>query len=743
MATTKKLKSFKHNEPPASQMVMRMVEVRREQANAETKSVPVVIASENPVERWDDNAGEYYREILSMDGVRFRTNRQQLPIVDSHDRSTVRNVLGSVRNIRTENDKLVGDATFARDTDSQVAYEKLLDGHLTDFSITATPTAQRAIRRGESVVHGTQEITGPAVIVTEWTPTDASLVAAGADETSTVRELLRSYSNSHKETKRMLSEGIKAALVAKGMPEQIDDAEQALAWAAGLMSALTPSVAVEEPIQSAEETPVVAEESDAEEPEAEEIENMEGEKDMKEEIEKAVKRSAKAELQRQKEIRAIVESVKIGRAFADELCDSGVTLDIARQKVLERMTTTQPLGSGPSVVREGREELRKAMRAGLISRALQGSGARNVQIADADKVAGYQDFERMSMLRMVERSLQAAGLDTSRMVPKDMTMLAFGHRPTIERLQNANIIRDAYHTTGSFANLLLDAANKTLLAGYEEAPYTWNLWARQAASVADFKNINRIRFGESPNLEMVPENTDYKEGAMTDSKETYKVEKFGRLFTITWETVVNDDLDAISRIPQMHGNAARRTQNQKVYEVLTSNPTMGDGVALFGSHASGSNTSGGAGAPAVGTLNTGFTAMRRQTGLNSSTILNIAPRYLIVPVSYEATALELVNSTSYNAANNNEGVRNIYGPGGPRSLTVIGEPQLDASSTTVWYLAADPGQIDTVELTFLQGEESPVIESEWDFDKDVYKNKVRQTFGVKAIDWRGLFRNSA
>ena len=743
MATTKKLKSFKHNEPPASQMVMRMVEVRREEANAETKSVPVVIASENPVERWDDNAGEYYREILSMDGVRFRTNRQQLPIVDSHDRSTVRNVLGSVRNIRPENGQLVGDATFARDTDSQVAYEKLLDGHLTDFSITAMPTAQRAIRRGESVVHGTQEITGPAVIVTEWTPTDASLVAAGADETSTVRELLRSYSSSHKEIKRMLSEGIKAALVAKGMPEQIDDAEQALAWAAGLMSALTPSVAAEEPIQSAEDTPVVAEETATEEPATEEIEKADGEEDMKEEIEKAVKRSAKAEQQRQREIRAIVSSVKIERAFADELCDSGVSLDIARQKVLERMTTTQPLGSGPSVVREGREELRKAMRAGLISRALQGSGARNVQIAEADKVAGYQDFERMSMLRMVERSLQAAGLDTSRMVPKDMTMLAFGHRPTIERLQNANIIRDAYHTTGSFANLLLDAANKTLLAGYEEAPYTWNLWARQAASVADFKNINRIRFGESPNLEMVPENADYKEGAMTDSKETYKVEKFGRIFTITWETVVNDDLDAISRIPQMHGNAARRTQNQKVYEVLTSNPTMGDGVALFGSHASGSNTTGAAAAPSVTTLNAAFLAMRKQTGLNSSAILNITPRYLIVPVAYEATALELVNSTSYNAANNNEGVKNIYGPGGPRSLSVIGEPQLDASSPTVWYMSADPGQIDTVELTFLQGEESPVLESEWDFDKDVYKNKVRQTFGVKAIDWRGLFRNSA
>jgi hypothetical protein len=58
-------------------------------------------------------------------------------------------------------------------------------------------------------------------------------------------------------------------------------------------------------------------------------------------------------------------------------------------------------------------------------------------------------------------------------------------------------------------------------------------------------------------------------------------------------------------------------------------------------------------------------------------------------------------------------------------------------------LAADTSQIDTVELSFLQGEEQPQLEQDWDFEKDCYKFKVRQTFGVKAIDWRGLFRNSA
>jgi hypothetical protein len=143
--------------------------------------------------------------------------------------------------------------------------------------------------------------------------------------------------------------------------------------------------------------------------------------------------------------------------------------------------------------------------------------------------------------------LRASGVDTDRISNSaDLAKLAIGHRPTVERFRAAGIVRDAYHTTGSFANLMLDAANKTLLQGYEEAPQTWNIWARQAPSVSDFKAINRIRFSESPDPEVVPERHEYKEKAFSDSKESYNVEKYGALFTVSWETVINDDLDAIS-----------------------------------------------------------------------------------------------------------------------------------------------------------------------------------------------------
>lgn len=727
-------------------LAMRSVNIQPATADTTNRSVRVVTATENPIGRWDERRGEVVSEVLEMDGLTMRPGSTQIPIVDSHDTTTVRNVLGSLRNLSIDGDEFGGVAYFASDDESQRAYTKLLDGHITDFSITAQPNEVLELKTGQryTTSRGT-EVIGPANVITSWTALDASLVATGADSRSTVR---RSYTDL-KQRKRTVDAALLEQLKAMGLPEGMEDPNQVLAWVVGKLGGESESM---ETVESMEEETPVEEVVEQMEGEPEVIEQMEDEEKpvveatVRQAIEGKIKRALAVDQKRRNEIQATCKLAKVERAFADELCDAGVSVEVAKQRIIEKMAT-QPLGRSVDgdavrVTKSSDDKYFEAARDGLLRRAQTASRVQRSLVSGEKPAPGSQDFERMSLLRMAEDFLRRSGVNTSRFGSPDIARAAIGDPKALARM---NISRSdpAYHTTGSFANLLLDASNKTLLAGYEEAPFTWNLWARQAGSVDDFKNINRIRFSESPDLEHVPENTEYKEGVMTDSKESYRVEKFGKMFSVTWETVVNDDLDAISRVPAMHGNAARRTQNKKVYEVLTSNPTMGDGVALFGAHSSGSNTTGAAAAPSVTTLNAAFLAMRKQTGLNSDAILNVVPRYLIVPVAYEATALELVNSISYNAANNNEGVKNIYGVGGPRNVTVIGEPVLDAASATVWYMAADPGQIDTVEISFLSGEESPVLESEWDFDKDCYKYKIRQTFGVKAIDWRGLFRNSA
>ena len=546
-------------------------------------------------------------------------------------------------------------------------------------------------------------------------------------------------------------EGTMPDLSSLGVPDGMTDPNQIIAFLAGKLAMPAAERSMdEEPIEAPE--PVESMEEEVPVKPEEEILKMD------EAVKEEVARALAAERKRRAEIVSDCTLAKLERSFADKLCDSGISADEARKLILKeqanqtitRSASDWPLGvvdgtdprysvgGNVSVTESGEDKFANAVRDGLVQRAYRTAGLRRTIERAAP---GANEFVGMGLNRIAEFWLERQGLPVRRMSRNEIAKAAMGNRGVLERYR---IERDAFHTRGSFPALMLDAANKTLLAAYDEAPYTWSLWPRNAGSTEDFKNINRIRFGESPDLEAIPETQPYPEKSITDNRVSYAVQKYGALFSVSWETVVNDDLDAISRVPAMHGNAARRLQNKKVYEVLTSNPTMNDGQALFSaSHASGDNTSGAAAAPGVTTLNTGYTKMMLQKGLSSSSVLGITPRYLIVPANYAATALEIVNSQSYAQSNGNEGVVNIYGVNGVRPLSVVAEPILDAASSTVWYLAADTSQIDTVELTFLSGEESPVLESEMDFDTDTYKYKVRQTFGVAPIDWRGLYRNSA
>jgi len=699
----------------------------------------VVIATETPVRRYDEDRGYVINEVLLMDGVVLRANQSQIPIVDSHDDRSVRNIFGSIRQMQVIDGELHGVPSFASDPESQVIRTRMDEGHITDFSITAVPMESLFVPHGQSyTTKRGAVIEGPAVIHVRWQPHNASICATGADEHSTVR---RSYTDLERKVERM-DEALLGQLAAMGLPEGMTDPNQILAWVVGkLGTSASPDPG--EPVENMD--------GETKPEEEKKVENMDGASDPEEDkkkVEEAISRALRSDAKRRKEIQALCTVHKIERSVADSLCDDGVDLNTARARILERMAT-KPVGQSTervTMTESADDKLFAAARDGLIMRTLKASGIKGQTVQNP--AAGHQDFVSMKLGRVAEMYAEKMGCDVRRMAPKDIALVAMGHPGTMNRFR---IQRDAYHTTGSFSNLLLDAANKTLLAGYEEAPYTWNMWARDAGTVADFKNINRIRFSEMGTPEMVPEGKEYKDAGMSDAKETYKINKYGNLFTVTWETVVNDDLDAISRIPAMQGAACRRLQNQAVYGVLTSNPTMADTGALFnataqtsaGGHA---NLDTGAGAPSVTTLNAAFVKMMTKKGLRSDVILNIQPAFLIVPAALSATALQLIGSIADpsvgGSAAGNSNTKNIYGPNGDRPLKVIVEPLLDANSATAWYLAANNSQVDTVEITFLEGEQSPVLENEWDFDKDVYKYKVRQTFGVAPIDFRGLYKHA-
>ena len=191
----------------------------------------------------------------------------------------------------------------------------------------------------------------------------------------------------------------------------------------------------------------------------------------------------------------------------------------------------------------------------------------------------------------------------------------------------------------------------------------------------------------------------------------------------------------------MFGRAARNLESDLVWYQILSNPTMGDSVALF--HATHANLAG-AGLIGLNTINGGQVAMMKQTGLDGTTLVNVQPKYLIVPPSQVMRALQFVsvNMSPTSATNINP----FAG-----KLEVIAEPRLEvgitigdttqAGSAFAWYLAASPDQIDIIELAMLEGQEGPMVESRIGFDIDGLEIKCRHDVGAKVLDWRGLYKN--
>ena len=186
------------------------------------------------------------------------------------------------------------------------------------------------------------------------------------------------------------------------------------------------------------------------------------------------------------------------------------------------------------------------------------------------------------------------------------------------------------------------------------------------------------------------------------------------------------------------GRAAPRKVGDLVYAVLTGNPNMADGTALF--HANHSNLAGSAAALSLSTVGAGRTAMGRQTDSSgAANALNIRPRYLIVPITLEDAAGVLLNS-EYDPDTANKLQR--YNPARGWNLTLVSDARLDASSTTAYFLVADQGMFDTVEVAYLDGNPNPYLEQQNGWTVDGVEFKVRLDAAVKALDWRTMYKNA-
>ncbi len=308
-------------------------------------------------------------------------------------------------------------------------------------------------------------------------------------------------------------------------------------------------------------------------------------------------------------------------------------------------------------------------------------------------------------------------------------LIRSGIRPTGSPLQMVGRAM----TSSDFPKILANTANKSLLAGYDGEESTWKEWCG-VGSASDFKQLSIVRPSEMSDLEEVPEDGEYTYGTREEEREQTQLATYGKLFAISRQAVINDDLGALTDIPKAHGEAAARKVSDVAYAVLTSNGNMSDGVAMF--HADHGNLAGAGGAPAIAALATAIAAMKIQKDVAGLRVLNIQPRFFIAPVALEGSSEQLFRSTLEGTATN----PNMINPYAGNYFTRVYDPRLDMDNAATWYLAGPKGK--TVTLFFLNGNQKPFLETREGFDVDALEYKVRIDVAGKAVDYRALYKNA-
>lgn len=207
------------------------------------------------------------------------------------------------------------------------------------------------------------------------------------------------------------------------------------------------------------------------------------------------------------------------------------------------------------------------------------------------------------------------------------------------------LITRALHTTSDFPALLGDAVGRSLRDGYTAAPSAIRTLARQR-TVQDFRTQHRITLDSGAlRLEKVNEHGEFKSGTMAESKETYRAETFGRIFGITEQALVNDDLGALTDIPRRLGAAAVQFENQFLVDLLVANagggPVMADAENLF--DVAHGNLAGTGAAPSENTLSAARLAMRAQTGPGGA-LIDVVPWAVLVPPALETATEKLLTA---------------------------------------------------------------------------------------------------
>lgn len=398
---------------------------------------------------------------------------------------------------------------------------------------------------------------------------------------------------------------------------------------------------------------------------------------------------------------------------AQEFIQQGKTIDEVRTIILNDLKRSRtPLTSHVVVVADEEDKYRAAARDGLLLRMGE----------TIEKPApGADSFRGMSLHQLMADCAMRCGVrDAHRLSPDELWR------------EMAVQSRGQFADTSSFVSIINSTLNATIAKAYATAPTTYQYWT-STGSNPDFKKMTRYRLAATGEMQEIPENGEFKTVGGKDEGVETGLKTYGKKFGFSRQTIINDDLGTVSRLITAQVRSNQRFINQKCYEALTKNAKIYDGKNLF--DASHHNLFTGA-EPSIASFNEMIVAMSQQKDIDNKGVLNIKPRFVLAPVALGMAIRQILESTADPNGANSGVVNPMRG-----AFQLITDAQLDIANPEGYYAVADPNDVDTIEVTYLNGKRTPTLESRASWDTLGIEYRMFHDFGINIIDYRGMSYN--
>jgi hypothetical protein len=279
-------------------------------------------------------------------------------------------------------------------------------------------------------------------------------------------------------------------------------------------------------------------------------------------------------------------------------------------------------------------------------------------------------------------------------------------------------------STSDFPLLMGTVLDRSLIAKYQMDTADWEAYIARGTQ-SDFRPSDAIGvYGLEGQLQVVPQRGEYKQDAQLGEGKMPQIvlSKYGRIFGLGWETLINDDLGGFNDIAERLNKAAKRTEMFQATKLIAA--ATGPHATLFGNaiaHPIDGVVINNKGVLPLTTDNLAAVCnlMRRQKDSDGEPII-IEGFELVVPPALELTAYTILNSMAHliSGGDGQAGAKYQLRPAkNPLDMFTITPhtnvylPIIDVSAGVdkTWYLFAKRSSGVAAKMNFLRGHETPEL----------------------------------